>query len=192
MQFKKCRMHFAAAVCVALLVSFHVAPAQSVDENLPGTVKDVRGDAAGTEKGTLVIQEFRSKIFGNTRKLRVVLPAGYSAPQNRRKRYPVFYLNDGQNLFNIKTSIFNRMEWRVDETTDSLRGLGLIPPMIIVGIDNAGRHLRPKEYLLYPDEFLTPPEPSPQGKLFPRFVVQEVMPFINACNGWVRGRKDNT
>ena len=164
-------MHLAAAVCMVLFLSPHVAPAQPVDEN---------AGVLGGEKGTLVIREFTSKIFGNTRKLRIFLPAGYSAPQNRTKRYPVLYLNDGQNLFDIKSSIFNKMEWRVDETTDSLRRLGLVLPMIIVGIDNAGRHLRSREYLPYPDEFLTPPEPSPQGKLFPRFVVQEVMPFINS------------
>ena len=165
MQLMNLRMHIVAVAGTALLLSPRPAPAQPID-------------SGGTDR--LVIREFRSKIFSNTRRLRIYLPEDYESPQNRNKRYPVLYLNDGQNLFDIKTSIFNKMEWRVDETTDSLRGLGLIPPMIIVGIDNAGRHLRPREYLPYPDEFLTPPEPSPQGKLFPRFVVQEVMPFINS------------
>ena len=51
----------------------------------------------------------------------------------------------------------------MDETLTGLLGEGRIPPLIAVGIDNAGRSGRAKEYLPYPDEFLDPPEPSPQG-----------------------------
>ena len=39
--------------------------------------------------------------------LRVWLPPGYKSPDQRSERYPVMYLNDGQDLFDVCTSIFN-------------------------------------------------------------------------------------
>ena len=126
----------------------------------------------------LTLVDFESRVFNNTRKLRVLLPAGYSASRNAQRKYPVLYLNDGQNLFDSTTSVFNSMEWRVDETSQSLMATGRIPAIIIVGIDNAGRHARFKEYFPYVDEHLQPPEPDPQGRRYPEFLVDEVIPFI--------------
>ena len=75
--------------------------------------------------------------------------------------YPVLYLNDGQNLFSAETSVFGSDEWRVDETVAALIGEGTISPIIVVGIDNAGRRGRANEYLFYPDAFLDPPLENP-------------------------------
>jgi enterochelin esterase-like enzyme len=88
------------------------------------------------------------------------------------------YLNDGQNLFDVCTSIFNAQEWRADETATALIQSGKIPALIIVGIDNAGKRDRPKEYLPFPDETL-PPVLRVYGKDYPKFLLDEVMPFIN-------------
>jgi predicted alpha/beta superfamily hydrolase len=82
------------------------------------------GSAAGviraqTATGDLRLHEFRSRIFHNTRFLRVWLPPGYDDAANAGRRYPVLYLNDGQNLFEASTS-FNGVEWQVDETGDRL------------------------------------------------------------------------
>ena len=110
-----------------------------------------------------------SEVFGNSRKLRVWLPQDYAAPENRKKRYPVLYLNDGQNLFDPETSLFGGGEWRVDETVSLLIAEGRIPPLIVVGIDNAGREGRAYEYLVYPDIYLDPPVPDPAGHDYPAF-----------------------
>jgi predicted alpha/beta superfamily hydrolase len=128
--------------------------------------------------GELRLHEFRSRVFGNTRMLRVLVPDGYDAPEHAERRYPVLYLNDGQNLFDSATSVFNPMEWRVDETVRALVRTGEIPPLIVVGIDNAGRRGRFREYFPYVDEYLRPPEPDPQGKQYPAFLVDEVLPFV--------------
>ena len=69
--------------------------------------------------GDLDVRPFTSRVFHNTRMLRVWLPPGYKNPDQRSKRYPVMYLNDGQDLFDACTSIFNAQEWRVDETRNS-------------------------------------------------------------------------
>ena len=136
--------------------------------------------ASAQVAGNLRILELHSRIFGNTRHIRVLLPAAYDAPENRSRRYPVLYLNDGQNLFDTATSVFNRMEWKVDESVAGLTAGGDIEPMIVVGIDSVGRRGRATEYLPFADEYLHPSEPNVRGRDYPRFVVEEVMPLVNA------------
>ena len=51
--------------------------------------------------------------------LRVWLPPEYSAPENQGRHYPVFYLNDGQNLFDPATAYIG-VDWQADETADRL------------------------------------------------------------------------
>lgn len=125
------------------------------------------------------LHTLQSKVFNNTRSIRVLLPPDYDLPANHKRRYPVLYLNDGQNLFDVSTSVFNPLEWEVDETFVKLIAQKQITPLIIVGIDNAGKRARPNEYLPYEDKFLTPPVASPEGKKFPDFLLEEVMPLIN-------------
>ena len=124
--------------------------------------------------GDLRLHEFQSRIFGNARMLRVWLPPEYDDPVNLLRYYPVFYLNDGQNLFDRGTA-YSGVEWQVDETADRLICGRVVPPMIIVGIDNAQKD-RPKEYLSY--RSLNPPQLRPQGKRYPDFLINEVMPFL--------------
>ena len=128
----------------------------------------------------LHVHALQSAVFQNTRSIRVWLPPGYSDPASRDRIYPVLYLNDGQNLFDSTTALFGDHEWRVDEVADSLIGLGKIQPIVIVGIDNAGRSGRAREYLPFPDEYLDPPEPNPQGTRYPEFLKDEVIPFVEA------------
>lgn len=124
--------------------------------------------------GELRLHEFSSRILRNRRLLRVWVPAEYELPENAVKRYPVFYLNDGQNLFESATS-FTGIEWRVGETAGQMIAEGLIPPMIFVGIDNAQLE-RIKEYLPY--RSLNPLVLRPRGRLYPAFLANEVMPFV--------------
>src|ERR1700745_3109538 len=93
---------------------------------------------AGGATGDLRLHEFRSRVFRNTRFLRVWLPPGYDDPANEDHCYPVLYLNDGQNLFETRAAL-NGVGWQVDERADRLVREGAVPPMIIVGMDNAGK-----------------------------------------------------
>ena len=122
----------------------------------------------------LRLHEFRSQIFRNTRMLRVWLPPRYDAPENAARHYPVFYLNDGQNLFDPAIA-FAGVAWRVGETADRLIRQEVIPPLIVVGIDNTQAD-RIKEYL--PFRSFHPPVLRPQGRRYPDFLVHEVMPFL--------------
>src|SRR5213083_429377 len=76
---------------------------------------------------------FRSKILGNRRDVLVYLPPGYR--RFSRHRYPVLYLQDGQNVFDAATS-FAGVEWGVDETAERLIRKKLLAPLIIVGVAN--------------------------------------------------------
>lgn len=160
------------------LVKSAVGARQS--EPIPRESRDVEtaGRARPEVAGDLEVHELASDVFGNVRKLRVWLPPGYWESANRERSYPVLYLNDGQNLFDAATAVFSSHEWHADETAGELIAQGRMKPIVIVGIDNAGRRGRAKEYLPYPDEFLEPPEPDPLGRLYGRFLAAEVIPFV--------------
>ncbi len=145
-------------------------------------------DKDHTVIGWLEIVPFESKIFHNTRMLRVLVPANYFSPHNAHRSYPVLYLQDGQDLFDEATS--SKGEWHVDETVEHLVGSFKIPPMFVVGIDNAGDQ-RSSEYLPYPDPLNdkdgAADEKNLQGKEYARFLTTEVIPFIEKRYRIARG-----
>ena len=136
-------------------------------------------DCKSTVSGDLRIHSLTSRIFNNTRSIRVLLPPGYDAPENRSKRYPVLYLLDGQNLFDACLSDVSHAEWQVDETVYRLIREQAIPEMIVVGVDHAGEK-RPYEFLPYRDYAGNPDYmEEPAGTKFPDFLATEVLPFVN-------------
>ena len=158
---------------------------QNIENLAPqGSPNVIRVESA---TGDLRLHEFHSRAFRNTRFLRVWLPPGYEDEENSGRRYPVFYLNDGQNLFESSTS-FTGVEWGVDETADRLIRERVVPPMIIVGIDNAGKD-RFREYM--PNRSLQPMMLRVRGQRYPSFLTREVMPFI-ARNYRVASGPENT
>ncbi|WP_266203974.1 alpha/beta hydrolase-fold protein [Pontibacter kalidii] len=98
------------------------------------------------------------------RDLVVWLPPNYE--QERKKRYPVLYMHDGQNLFDPTTSSFG-VDWRLDETADSLIRAGEMEPIIIVGINNTENRMQ--EYV-----------PGEQGAAYVAYVVNTVKSFIDS------------
>jgi len=67
----------------------------------------------------------------HTHKYRVFLPQGYD--ENPLRRYPVVYMQDGQNLFFSEESASNT-EWRIDETLALLVRMNALQPVIAVGV----------------------------------------------------------
>lgn len=63
-------------------------------------------------------KSFHSNILNNYRDVIVYLPPRYDA--SKHTSYPVFYMHDGQNLFDGATSFIPGQEWRVDETAERL------------------------------------------------------------------------
>lgn len=140
-----------------------------------------------TVSGDVRFHQLDSKIFGNQRTIRVLLPEGYDLPANKSRRYPVLYMLDGQNIFDACLSDVSHNEWGVDETVYRLVREKKIPPLIVVGVDHAGIK-RAHEYLPYKDYIGDPNMPEPAGKQFPDFLTGEVMPLVNGQYRTLRGQ----
>ena len=126
-------------------------------------------------------RDFHSRFLPANRDIIVYLPPGYE--RDKKKRYPVLYLHDGQNLFDGATSYIPGMEWRVDETAQALIMSKTIEPLIIVGVYNAGKE-RVDEYTSTAD-----PKYKMGGRadLYGRMLVEELKPFIDAQYRTQRG-----
>ncbi|HYO11335.1 MAG TPA: alpha/beta hydrolase-fold protein [Tepidisphaeraceae bacterium] len=155
--------------------AFTAAPDAKVAPQVAGWMdggKAVPGRVTMT--GNLVVHKnaFKSNALGNQRTLIVYLPPDYQ--QNADKRYPVLYLQDGQNLFDEATS-YQGIEWGADEAAQRLIGAGRMEPVILVGVHNAG------EFRLA--EFTPPLAGTPADKAkadaYVRMLVEEVKPFID-------------
>ncbi len=132
-------------------------------------------------RGSLWLHELKSRVFRNTRLLRVWLPPEYDGWGETR--YPVLYLNDGQNLFEPATA-FGGVPWAVGEAAARLIAEKKIPPLILVGIDHGGRN-RVREYVPY--RSLDPRVTKPLGQRFPEFLQREVMPLIESYYSVAKG-----
>ena len=113
------------------------------------------------------------------RTIRVYLPPSY---QTSKRRYPVLYMHDGQNLFDDATSYIG--EWGVDESMDALAKSDGIE-VIVVGIDHGGdkriNELAP---------WTNPRYGVSEGKQYMDFVVNTVKPFIDGKFRTRPGRED--
>ena len=114
---------------------------------------------------------FASAFLDLKRDLTVYLPPGYEQGPDP---LPVLYMHDGQNLFEPDRAHVRGQHWRAGETLDELIAERLVPPLLIVGMDNTGTS-RIHEY--------TPTKDSRLGGglagRYGRFIVEEVKPFID-------------
>ncbi|MGI8770802.1 MAG: alpha/beta hydrolase [Acidobacteriaceae bacterium] len=115
---------------------------------------------------------FPSRFLSAKRDVLVYLPPGYEPRGSHR--YPVLYLQDGQNLFDGRTSYVKGSSWMVGEAADRLIGEGEIQPLIIVGVYNTGAH-RLEEY--------TPTRDLVYGggkaNLYGRLLIEELKPWVD-------------
>ena len=102
------------------------------------------------------------------RQVWIYLPKDYS---KSKKKYPVIYMQDGQNLFHANPPRAD--EWAVDTVMDSLIREGS-KEMIIVGIDHGGND-RLKEYNPYDSQY-----GKGEGKAYVQFLVETLKPYIDS------------
>jgi predicted alpha/beta superfamily hydrolase len=79
---------------------------------------------------------YPSAMLDRELSLRVYLPPGHD--ENTLKRYPVLFMQDGQNLF-FPEEAFLGQDWQVDETLERLDEMNVIDQMIVVGVDSRDR-----------------------------------------------------
>ncbi len=99
----------------------------------------------GSSQGRLLKEEpVPSRFIEGGRVIRMYLPPSYD--REPRRRYPVLYLHDGQNVFSSAgpRSCFGWGGWELDKTADRLIAEGRMREIIMVGVDNS--RSRYKEY----------------------------------------------
>lgn len=113
------------------------------------------------------VHKHNSQVLSQERYILVWLPPDYNTDQT--KRYPVFYMHDGQNKY---------INWRIDETAQSLIESKQIQPLILVGVYNGGKSEdRFRDYTpTYDPNFRT----SGKADAYGRMLVEEIKPFIDA------------
>ena len=110
------------------------------------------------------------------RTLWVYLPPGYD--QDAGRRYPVIYMQDGNNCFDAATS-FNGQEWKVDEAFEEGIASQKLPGAIVVGIANTVA--RVDEYTMV--KALRGDRRTRIGgkaDIYASFLIDEVKPFIDS------------
>lgn len=125
----------------------------------------------------LIDSAFQIPQLQRTRAIWVYLPKSYNVTKG--KNYPVLYMHDAQNLFNLQTA--PNGEWGVDECLDSLQRL-TGKECIVVGI-NHGNDKRLTEYNPYDHTQFGKGE----GKQYLNFIVTTLKPYIDKT---YRTRKD--
>jgi predicted alpha/beta superfamily hydrolase len=119
----------------------------------------------------VVYTQFPSAFLENQRAVTISLPPGYDA--DAQARYPVFYLHDGQNLFEHHEAAFG-VAWRADATAARLIAMRRIRPVILVGIANTPDRLNE-----YARKYDAHERIGGRGEPYARFVLDEVKPFVD-------------
>lgn len=116
----------------------------------------------------LFSEHFKMPQLNRERKIWIYLPPDY---ENSNLRFPVLYLQDGQNMFDDSTSFAG--EWQIDETLNRLsksKGFNLI----VVAIENGGDK-RLSEYAPWENKKYGIAE----GDAYVDFIVNNLKPAID-------------
>lgn len=126
--------------------------------------KDEPEAAAPRITGNYRVHEaVHSQFLRFDRRVVVWLPPDYEFEKERR--YPVVYLQDGQQVFDPQTSSSNQ-DWQVDEWCEKMIVEERIEPLIAVGVYSTE------------DSFLEY-HPSLAGPDYARFLIEELKPMID-------------
>jgi len=128
-------------------------------------------------------RSFASHYLPDKRDLLVYVPPGYD--KHPERTYPVLYLQDGQNLFDPRTSFIPGRTWEVREHADEAIRAGEVEPLIVVGIYNTERRLA--EYTHERNWQMGGGEAAQYGLTLTR----EILPFI-ASQYRVKKDRENT
>jgi len=141
---------------------------QDIKNQISGWAKPVQKKNTASKNVKILSENFSIPQLNATRRIWIYLPPDY---ENSKKKYPVIYMEDGQNLFNEATSFSG--EWKVDETLDGFSKSGKFKA-IVVGIDNGGSE-RLNEYSPWKNEKYG----GGKGEFFTEFLVKTLKPYID-------------
>ena len=153
-------------------INNRIVTATGTTQNVDNQVLTWKGGTTNSTAAAnvrVITTTFAMPQLGRTRRIWIYLPPQYSADSTQR--FPVFYMHDGQNLFDRATSFAG--EWQVDETLNTLATQG-DKGCIVVGVDNGGAS-RIDEYTAYRN----PTYGGGQGNAYARFMVETLKPYID-------------
>lgn len=136
------------------------------------------------KKGTVhIIEDFLMPQLNRKRNLRIYLPPEY---ENSKDKYPVIYMHDAQNLFDVSTAAYG-MIWDAANIADRLYNEEKIKGIIIVGIDNDSS-VRYNEYSPWRNEEISnllyglkeSTNKGGQGFEYIDFIVDTLKPYIDS------------
>jgi len=113
----------------------------------------------------IISENFDIPQLGRQRRIWIYLPTDYATS---RKKYPVIYMHDGQNLFDEYTSGYG--EWGIDEILDKLPS---DEESVVVGVDHGGDY-RITEYDPYDSKY-----GKGRGDDYVEFLVNTLKPYID-------------
>lgn len=123
-------------------------------------------------------RRFSSQVLRNMRDVVVWLPPGCDG---RKRRHPVIYFQDGQNIFDPLTAFLGHA-WHAGRTAAEMIAAGEIEPPIMVGIYNTGFD-RMNEYAPTRGTFSgwngEICRSRGLGRRYARFLVEELKPFVD-------------
>lgn len=117
---------------------------------------------------SILSQDFFMPQLDRSRRIWLYLPPDY---ESSGKRYPVLYMQDGQNVFDEATAFAG--EWEVDESLNQLFDEG-DEGIIVVAIDNGGAR-RIDEYV----PWVHPSYGGGEGDAYVNFIVETLKPYID-------------
>jgi len=126
----------------------------------------------------IISDKFDMPQLGRQRRVWIYLPAGY---QSSKRKYPVIYMHDGQNLFDEYTSGYG--EWGIDEILDKFPDK---KECVVVGIDHGGDY-RITEYDPYDSKY-----GKGRGDDYTEFIVKTLKPYVDKHYHVKSGAKNTT
>ena len=136
--------------------------------------------------GTIQRHESFASKYVAARNVDVWFPPGYS---ESTERYPVIYMQDGQNIFEPISSI-GGASWEMDKAITRLMDAKKIRGAIVVGAWNHG-DIRWREYMpqkpywslalqRHHEAFINRAGGEPMSDPYLKFLVEEVKPFVDS------------
>jgi predicted alpha/beta superfamily hydrolase len=108
------------------------------------------------------------------RDVTIYLPPGYA--ERESSRYPVLYVQDGQNLFEPHRAFVPGQHWRLAEAADAAIYVRTASPMIIAGVDHAG----PARIDEYTPTLDVSRKAGGKADRYGRLLLEELKPLIDA------------
>lgn len=140
-------------------------------------------------QGRVVFEgEVPSAELKAARRIRIYLPSSYD--REPRRRYPVLYVHDGQNVFStVGTNVaFGWGNWQLDRTVTELAAAGKMREILVVGIDaTEDRYLEyrglARGYTAKEQAELKRPPPAPgddrKFAAYAGFLIRELKPKLD-------------